>query len=91
MIKKIFDQSQKELDDLHQRTREGMLTAKLNGKQIGLQKGTKLVTKKSIKAKEQILKYNRDFDGSLTDSECIKLIGIAKNTYYNYKKQLITI
>ena len=88
MIKKIFDQSQKELDDLHQRTREGMLTAKLNGKQIGLQKGTKLVTKKSIKAKEQILKYNKEFNGTLSDSECIKLIGIAKNTYFNYKKEL---
>ena len=90
MIKKIFDQSQKELDDLHQRTREGMLTAKLNGKQIGLQKGAKLVTKKSKKAKEQILKYSKDFDGTLTDSECMRLIKISKNTYYDYKRELKT-
>lgn len=34
-IRLAFAQAQKEVDDLHQRTREGMLTAKLNGKQIG--------------------------------------------------------
>ena len=31
-IRLAFAQAQKEVDDLHQRTREGMLTAKLNGK-----------------------------------------------------------
>ena len=90
-IEKAFEQAEKEVVDLHQKTSEGMLTAKLEGKRIGQPKGAKLVTKKSKTAKEQILKYNKDFDGSLTDSECIKLIGIARNTYYNYKKQLITI
>lgn len=35
-----FAQAQKEVDDLHQRTREGMLTAKLNGKQIGQERGS---------------------------------------------------
>lgn len=90
-IEKAFEQAEKEVVDLHQKTSEGMLTAKLEGKRIGQPKGAKLITKKSKIAKEQILKYNKDFDGSLTDSECIKLIGIARNTYYNYKKQLITI
>ena len=33
-------------------------------------------------------KYSKDFDGSLSDAECIKLIGIARNTYYKYKKEL---
>ena len=35
-----------------------------------------------------ILKYSKDFDGTLSDAECIKLIGIAKNTYYDYKREL---
>ena len=87
-IKTAFEQAEKEVLDLHQKTSEGMLTAKLSGKRVGQPKGTKLVTKKSIKAKEQILKYNKDFDGTLNDSECIKLIGIAKNTYYDYKREL---
>ena len=38
--------------------------------------------------KEQIKKYSRDFGGTLTDAECIKLIGIARNTYYKYKREL---
>lgn len=84
-IKLAFDQAQKEVDDLRQRTSEGMLTAKLNGKQIGGVKGKKLITKKSIKAKELIKKYSEEFNGSLNDTECIKLIGIARNSYYKYR------
>ena len=76
------------MDDLHQRTREGILTARLNGKQIGQTPGRKLNIKKSAPCKEQIQKYSRDFDGTLTDADCIKLIGIARNTYYKYKREL---
>ena len=39
-------------------------------------------------AKKLILKYSRNFNGTLSDAECIKLIGIARNTYYRYKAQL---
>ena len=88
-IKLAFEQSEKEVKDLQQRTREGIETARLNGKQIGLEKGTKLVTKKSIEAKEQIIKYSKDFRGTLKDTEVIKLIGIARNSYYKYKRELI--
>ena len=38
-IKLAFEQSEKEVADLHQRTREGLLTARLNGKQVGRKKG----------------------------------------------------
>ena len=74
--------------DLHQTTKEGIETARLNGKQIGLVKGTKLITKKSIETKEKILKYSKDFNGSLSDADCIQLLGVARNTYYKYKKEL---
>ena len=87
-IKIAFNQSEKEVEDLRQRTKEGMITAKLNGKQIGLKKGTKLTTKKSLLAKKQIQKYSKDFNGSLMDVEVIKLIGISRNSYYKYKKEL---
>ena len=76
-IRLAFAQAQKEVDDLHQRTREGILTARLNGKQIGQTPGRKLTIKKSAPCKEQIKKYSRDFGGTLTDAECIKLIGIV--------------
>lgn len=88
-IKLAFEQSEKEVMDLRQRTKEGMETARLNGKQIGQVKGTKLTTKKSIEAKEQIQKYSKDFKGTLKDTEVMKLIGLARNTYYKYKKELV--
>ena len=83
-----FQQAEKEVADLHQRTREGIETARLNGKQIGLKQGTKLNVKKSAPAKEAIRKYSKDFDGVLVDAEVIKLAGISRNTYYKYKREL---
>lgn len=87
-IKIAFDQSEKEVQDLRQRTKEGMITAKLKGKQIGAVPGVKLITKKSVKAKEEIKKYSKDFNGSLSDIDVIKLIGISRNSYYKYKREL---
>lgn len=88
-IELAFEISQKEVTDLQQRTREGIQTAKANGKQIGGIKGKKLTTKKSIAAKEKIKKNNKAFGGSLNDKDTITLCGINKNTFYEYKKQLI--
>ena len=87
-IQLAFDQAQKEVDDLHQRTREGIETARLSGKQIGGVKGRTLHVKKAEPAKQMIRKYSRDFDGTLSDAECIRLIGISRNTYYKYKGDL---
>lgn len=87
-IKLAFLQSEKEVSDLRQRTREGIETARINGKQIGGIKGKKLNIKKKKPVKEKILKYSKSFGGNLSDVDCIKLIGIAKNTYYKYKKEL---
>ena len=87
-IRLAFEQSEKEVQDLHQRTKEGIETARLNGKQIGQRRGAKLTTKKSIEAKQQIQRYSKDFDGSLSDVDCLKLTGLARNTYYKYKREL---
>jgi len=87
-IKLAFDQSAKEVNDLHSRTKQGVETARLNGKQIGAVKGKKLTTKKSIEAKKVIAKHSIDFGGSLTDIEVMKMTGLAKNTYYKYKREM---
>jgi len=87
-IRLAFLQAQKEVDDLHQRTREGMLTAKLNGKQIGQTAGRRLTVKKAAPAKELIAKHSRDFGGTLDDAECMRLVGVSRNTYYKYKREL---
>ena len=87
-IRQAFEQSQKEVDDLHERTREGIQTARLNGKQIGGKTGAKLNVKKAAPAKAVILKHSKAFGGTLDDAECMKLAGLARNTYYKYKREL---
>lgn len=87
-IRIAFEQSEKEVTDLQQRTREGIQTARLNGKQIGQKSGAKLNVKKAGPAKEQIKKYNKDFGGMLSNEETWRLIGISKMTFYKYKREL---
>ena len=88
-IELAFFQAEKEVKDLHQRTAEGMKTAKLAGKQIGRPTGAIVVTKKSIRAKAVIRQHSRDFGGTLNDADVIKLIGnISRNSYYKYKAEL---
>lgn len=88
-IRLAFGQAEKEVQDLHQRTKEGIETARLNGKQIGQKQGAKLIVKKAAPAKEQIRKYNKDFGGQLTNQETWELIGISKMTFYKYKREII--
>ena len=88
-IKLAFSQAEKEVEYLNQRTREGIETARMNGKQIGQPKGTKLTTKKSIEAKKIILIRSKSFCGTLDDDEVMKLAGISRNTYYKYKRELL--
>lgn len=87
-IRIVFAQAQKEVDDLHKRTSEGLITARLNGKQIGMRKGAQLIVKKAAPAKEIIRKHSKSFQGTLSDQECIKLAGVSRNTYYKYKREL---
>lgn len=88
-IRLAFEQSEKEVQDLRQRTKEGIETARLTGKQIGQQAGSRLTTKKSIITKEIILKHNKTFGGSLNDIETIRQAGISRKTFYKYKKELL--
>ena len=100
-IQLAFEQSQKEVEDLHQRTREGIETARRNGKQIGQKSGTKLNVKKKFPVQQLILKYSKDFRGINSDREVIAIINMAadpneksrnlhvsSNTYYKYKSEL---
>ena len=87
-IRIAFEQAQKEVDDLRERTKEGIREAKAKGKQVGAVEGKKLTTKKSIEKKELIKKYNQDFDGSLNDKDTMELIKISRNTFYKYKREM---
>lgn len=93
-IRLAFEQSQKEVDDLSQRTKEGIETARRAGKQIGQRRESKLVRKKSSRVKELIRKHSQDFSGTLKDTECMALINglndcsVSRNTFYKYKREL---
>ena len=88
-IQIAFEQSQKERDDLSERTKQGLVTAKMSGKTLGRIKGAKVNTKKSDLCKKKILKHCKAFGGSVSDKDLIIMLGIDKNTYYKYKKELI--
>lgn len=90
-IRIAFEQAEKEVKDLQQRTREGIETARLNGKQIGQKKGGKLTVKKKKPAMDIILKHSKNFGGSLNDIECMELAKISRNTFYKYKRELKSV
>ena len=87
-IELAFGQAQKEVDDLHQRTAEGIETARRKGKQIGQRKGASLNVKKAAAAKKIIRKSCKSFGGTLTDELCAKAAGVSRKTYYKYKAEL---
>lgn len=87
-IRIAFEQSEKEVKDLQQRTKEGMRVAKANGNIAGRKEGVKIETKKAKEMKEKIKKLSKDFEGNLKDIEVMELIGIARNSYYKYKREL---
>lgn len=89
-IKIAFDQSEKEVLDLRQRTKEGLVVAKSKGGQVGRNKGDTFETKKSKETKEKILKYSKDFGGQMNDKEILEdILKISRNSYYKYKKELL--
>ena len=87
-IRIAFEQAEKEVRDLHRRTSEGLVTAKLQGKRVGTPKGATFETKKSVAAKKKMLEVCRDFGGTLSDVDAMKVLGIANNTFYKYKREL---
>ena len=87
-IEIAFQQSEKEVMDLRQRTKEGLITAKANGKQVGRVVGSKFETKKAKDNKAKIIKLSKSFNGTLKDTEVLELLNIDRGTYYRYKKQI---
>ena len=90
-----FEQAEKERTDICKRVKDGMRSARERAaeqgidKKCGIEKGQKLTTKKSIAAKADIVKHSKAFNGSLNDVDCMRLIGISRNTYYKYKAELL--
>lgn len=73
-IRLAFKEAENELIHIQQRTKEGIETARLEGKRIGTQKGTKLNVRKKTPCKQLIRKYCKDFDGSLNDKDTMSVL-----------------
>ena len=87
-IRLAFQQSEKEVEDMRQRTREGLETAKLNGRPPGRRKGQRVITEKSVRIQKAILSKSKAFGGAYTDQDLIRVLGVSRSTYYEYKRQL---
>lgn len=87
-IRIAFEQAEKEVLDLRERTKEGLRETKKKGTVLGRIKGKTYETKKSKEMKEKIKKLSKDFEGNLKDIEILDLLKIARMSYYKYKKQL---
>ena len=94
-IELAFQSAENEVKRLKERTREGIETARLNGKQIGRKTGAKITTKRSEEVKQIIKAKSKDFSGNMNDVEVIAYVkGITKggkfsrNSYYKYKAEL---
>ena len=94
-IELAFQSAENEVKRLKERTKEGIETARLNGKQIGRKTGAKITTKRSEEVKQIIKAKSKDFSGNMSDVEVIAYVkGITKggkfsrNSYYKYKSEL---
>lgn len=89
-IRIAFEQSEKEVEDLHTRTKEGIQTARLSGKTVGgeANKGKTYSTKKGENAKAIIKKHSKSFGGTLTNEELKQMCGISEPTLLKYKKEI---
>ncbi|MBR4319679.1 MAG: recombinase family protein [Oscillospiraceae bacterium] len=87
-IQLAFEQSEKEVKDIQQRTREGMKAAGAGEKISKARTGKSYTSKKEAGAKAIILKHSKSFGGTLADDECMKLAGVSFVTFYKYKKEL---
>ena len=89
-----FEQAQKERDDLSKRTKDGIQAARKARIEAGeaepfdFNRGKTLETKKAKAAKELIRRHSKDFFGTLNDTECMKLAGISRNSFYKYKSEI---
>lgn len=89
-IRLAFGQAEKEVEFLRRRTSEGLRQTKINGSQVGNKAGTTFATKKSKAAKEIIAKHSKCFGGSLDDGEVMRLCECSRNSYYKYKRELLS-
>ena len=88
-IKIAFSQAEKEVNFLHKRIAEGMEASGAGEKIAKARTGNSYETKKSKEMKVRIVQMSKDFNGTMTDKDVMEVLGLARNSYYKYKRELI--
>jgi DNA invertase Pin-like site-specific DNA recombinase len=86
-FKIAFDQAEAEVKNLSQRTKEGIETARINGKKVGRPKGSKTETAIAKRTKLLIMTQSKAFGGTYRDIDLIEMAGVCRNSYFKYKKE----
>jgi len=87
-IRIAFDQAEKEVNDLHERTKEGM-RVKGAGEKIAEARTGKTYERESAKAAKAIIqKHAKRYGGTLNDTECMRQAGVSRATYYRFVGQI---
>lgn len=63
-------------------------TAKANGVQIGVKKGTKFNNPRGDYFKKKIVELSKSFNGNFSDVDLIAELNIPRTTFYKYKKEI---
>lgn len=87
-IRKAFEEAEKELEHNHKRTSDGMKASGAGKKIAEARLGNRYETKKSKEMKGKIRKMAKCYDGAMTDKEVIETLGLARGTYYKYKREI---
>jgi len=86
-IRISFEQAQKEVDDLRQRTKEGM-TDEVKAKISRTKTGQKNITEKHLINSVAILRNCKEFGGEMKDIEVAEMLKIKRMTVYRIKREL---
>ena len=68
---------------------EVVIANKVEGKRLGRPSGPSRETPRAKRIKARIIKDSVDFEGSTPVGELISSLSISRQTYYNYKKQIL--
>lgn len=65
------------------------IKSNIKSKRVSSIKGKTLITQKSIDSKKYMQEHLLDLGGDMTNNQIMKHLGLARNTFFKYKKELI--
>ena len=89
-IQLAFESSQKEVETLRTRTKEGLREA-AKTKKLGRPAGRHYQTTKGNESRKMILKLSSEFYGPLSNKEVMQVLNLSTSAFYRYRTQCVKI